>query len=398
MSHIAEQYAKDLGVRIGSPVISSHFYPLPEERYITFHTNDKKVPSRHYMHWDIVLDLLKGLLSPHNIKIVQTGGPDDPPYDACDRYTQGCSFKQMFYIINNSLLHLGMDSVPVHMASACDKKIVSLYSNIFPECSGPLWNKSNDTILISPDFNKYPPSFALNEQHPKRIDRILPERIAQAVLDLLDIDHMLDTYRTLNIGLHHASPIVEAIPESAPPPGFSPNGVVNLRCDYGVKEEILPLWLGHRSNLMISEAIPPVVLFNFKENISALTIFLGDPTINPQYLQTLNKLNLKFNLICKDADQLSDTRLRFFDWVVEEYKIKTKKDIDFASEICDNTYYQSRKILISNSTEYYSKAAWKAGIEKTEEPQPLIDDEHFWEELEHFHIYNYAKKKKDRNG
>ena len=103
-------------------------------------------------------------------------------------------------------------------------------------------------------------------------------------------------------------------------------------------------------------------------------------------------LNIKFNLICKDKSKLQDLRFKFFDWVVEEHVRFSKKDIDFDSEICDNTFYHSNKTLISEGKEYLSKAAWKAGVEKTSESQKLIDSDEFWEEIEHLNVYNYAKK------
>ena len=82
MSHIAEEYAKSLGVRIGKPVISEHFYPIVSDNYITFHTNDKKSPARHYDLWKIVFDLIGKKLSENNDDIVQVGGPDSPVYSS----------------------------------------------------------------------------------------------------------------------------------------------------------------------------------------------------------------------------------------------------------------------------------------------------------------------------
>tara|TARA_Y100000310_G_C20555880_1_gene750494 strand:- start:380 stop:1114 length:735 start_codon:yes stop_codon:yes gene_type:complete len=229
-----------------------------------------------------------------------------------------------------------------------------------------------------------------------RVDEIKPEEIGCAVLDLLDIKHELTQHQTLSIGKHYHSTILEVVPDSPPAAGFKSASVVNLRCDYSCDDETLPLWLQHKTNLMISRAIPDNILFHFRENIAGLTIFLGDDSITPKYLQTLNKFNLKFNLICRDKKRLSDLRLEFFDWEVEEYVKKLKKDIDFSSEICDNTYYHSNKTLISGGKKYCSKAAWKAGIKKTKDHQKIIDSDDFWEELGHLYIYNHAKKKKDR--
>ena len=69
--------------------------------------------------------------------------------------------------------------------------------------------------------------------------------------------------------------------------------------------------------------------------------------------------------------------MKFFDYTVEEYSPKTKKDLDFTEDVCDNTFYHSNKTLISKNKKYYSKAAWKMNIEQTDDHQKLIDSEEF---------------------
>ena len=74
-------------------------------------------------------------------------------------------------------------------------------------------------------------------------------------------------------------------------------------------------------------------------------------------------------------------------------KIHQKKDLDITEDICDNTFYHSKKTLISKNKKYNSKAAWKLNIEQTSEDQKIIDNDDFWEELQHMNIYNYAQDK-----
>ena len=38
MSHILEEYAKSLGVYISKPIISEHYFPICEEKYIELET------------------------------------------------------------------------------------------------------------------------------------------------------------------------------------------------------------------------------------------------------------------------------------------------------------------------------------------------------------------------
>lgn len=392
MSHLIEEYAKSLGVKIGKPILSSHFYPTLKDKYITFHTNNKKVPAKHYDHWKIVFDLIKDYLKKSGISVVQVGGQEDPFCDFCDQDTRGSSFKQMAYVIKNSLLHLGIDSLPMHIASAYDNNIVALFSNLYKENAAPVWNKSSKVKLFSPDFSIEKPTFSFNEQ-TKRVNEINPEKIATSVLDILGINHDLNDIETLNIGYHYHNKITEIIPNFIPKKEDYRQKLINLRCDYELMEESLSQWLTRKTNLMINKPVDLSTLNFFKENIAGLTIFLGEHEFNEEYFINLNKLNIGFNLISRHKDKLSDLRLEFFDYTVEEYVDYLKKDLDFSSKICDDTYYHSNKTLISNNKKYSSKAAWKQGFESTTEHQKIIDTDEFWEEFQHLNIYNYAKDK-----
>jgi len=392
MSHIAEEYAKSLGCKIGSPVLETHFLPVTSSKYITFHTNDKKVPAQHYDFWCVVFLLIKDKLKDEGVDIIQTGGGDDPPYLECDHSHLGCSFKQMAYVIKNAELHLGINSLPMHVASAFDKKMVVLFSNLYFQNAAPLWSSPGRCMHFSPDFSKIKPSFSLNEP-VKRINEIKPESIASSVLDLLKIKHDLSTYETLHLGSHYPNVLLEIVPDFIASPTYSPRSVINLRCDYGLLKDSLHRWLSYKSNVMTSRKIDIGLLASFKQNIAGVTLFLDEGDFDCTYLRTLNKLNIKFNLICRDKEKLSALRLEFFDWTVEEHNKPVKKDIDFESEICHNTFYHSNKTLISKGKEYLSKAAWVKGVEKTSKDQKVIDTPDFWEEIEHLNIYNYGKTK-----
>ena len=395
MSHICEEYAKSLGVKVGRPVLTDHFFPLAIDNYITIQTTGK-FDSRNYSFWDCVIPLIK--IRYPECKVVQVGGKEDPSCFHADINLLGVtSFKNLFYIIKGSRLHMGVDSVGVHVAAALDVPCVGIYSNMLPSQSGPLWHDKSDFSCISSNRNGLRPTYATSES-PKTINNIKPESIASSVLDLLGVDHDLDTYKTLHLGSHYPNEILEVIPNFHPSAEYNPNLVLNLRCDYDVLEASLPSWLSRKSNIMTASPINPSLLSAFRENIAGVTIFIDSGLINQDYLKTLTSLNIKFNLICKDRSKLQDLRFQFFDWVVEEHVKISKKDVDFGSEICNNTFYHSNKVLVSEGKNYLSKAAWKSGVEKTEEPQKLIDSEEFWEEIEHLNIYNYAKKEDAKLG
>ena len=45
MSHLAEEYAKSCGVKIGKPVLKPHYFPIVYDKYITIH-NDKNATKK----------------------------------------------------------------------------------------------------------------------------------------------------------------------------------------------------------------------------------------------------------------------------------------------------------------------------------------------------------------
>jgi hypothetical protein len=389
MSHLIEEYAKSLGVKIGMPVLADHFYPIPCEKYITFHTNSQKVQAKHYDHWDIVFNLLSKKLKDNGIYVVQVGGDEDPEVKFCDYDTRGATFKQMANIIKNGILHLGIDSVPMHMASFYDKKIVALFANLYPENANPIWNKKNKYKLFSPDFSEVKPGFTAVDPK-KRVNEIKPEDVSAATLDLLGINHNLNEYRTINIGKYHSNKIQEIVPNFLPDQNSFVDKLINLRFDYVESNDFIHHWLSRQCNVMFNKPIDISLINQYKENIHGMTIFLGDNDFDAEYFSYLTSMGLKFTLISRHTDKLPELRLKFFDHVIEHYKIYSKKDIDIKDDLCDNTYYHSNKTLISNNKKYNSKAAWKANIEKTSNAQKIIDNDDFWEELQHMNIYNYA--------
>ncbi len=114
-------------------------------------------------------------------------------------------------------------------------------------------------------------------------------------------------------------------------------------------------------------------------------------SFSEEYLNIFKQLNILTRLTCSDNKIISDVRLKFFDHTINEYKITDKKDLDFYKDICNNSFYYSNKMLMSKGKQYSSKAALENNIEYKEgDFQRVIDTDSFWEEVEHFNIYQYA--------
>jgi hypothetical protein len=193
MSHLIEEYAKNLGVKISEPIVNDHFFPITQCKYITL--NQAGVASKTYSHYDIVLSLLKPFLDRAGIKVIQIGG--DKKIEGTEA-ALNISFKQQAFVLSKSLVHMGCDGALAQVAS--NKKIptVTIYGNAFPANVKPFFSKSTINKSIQPNWDKKP-CFATED--PKRqIDTIKPEIIAQKVLDLLGIEKESIKFVTKNIG------------------------------------------------------------------------------------------------------------------------------------------------------------------------------------------------------
>ena len=143
---------------------------------------------------------------------MQNGTKDDPAIPNVDLDLRGqLNIKQAAYILKNSALHIGIDSLPVHIASFYDRPIIALYPNMYPAQSRPYWNRKNTPVLIEPHRNGLKPSYSTDE-NPKTVNMIFPEQIARAVLAHFNCDEGF-TQETLFIGPLYHQFAVELVPD-----------------------------------------------------------------------------------------------------------------------------------------------------------------------------------------
>lgn len=311
MSHLAEEYAKCCGVRIGKPVIKPHFFPVLVDRYITIH-NDKKIQAKEYDFWPQVIDLLKPHLG--DIKIIQIGSFGEERIKGTDVHLPTNSLKQCSYIIKNSLGHVGIDSVPVHIASALDKPVVGIYAHTYSSTCNPLWNKESKAITIESDRGGKRPSFAL-EENPKTINLIKPEKIAQSVLEVLGIDEEIKE-RTVFMGPRSMLECIEVIPSE--PTSFE-GGPVSVRMDLHHNEEILNQIIQFTPvEVTLNKPISSEILASKK--IQRLT-YEAD-SFDEEFVAVLTKFGINATLACSSSENLEKERTKYFNCLIH----RTKKD------------------------------------------------------------------------
>lgn len=383
MSHLIEEYAKTLGVKIGKPYLCEHFYPILEEKYITIHT-DKKIDSKNYEYFPQVLNLIKPILNQKGYKIYQIGGPEDPKLENVDGCFLNLNFKQSAYLIKRSKLHLGIDSLPIHIASMYDIPIVALYSHTYAANAYPYWSSKENAIMIESDKNGNKPSFSYQE-NPKTIRSIKPEKISQSVFDLLKIEEKIN-FNTLRIGNHYHIPFVEIVPNFRANLEDQKNKTLYIRADLHNDDQTIAFWCAnYKTKIIAANELPIPLIKQFAPNIEHIYFKIKDQSISNEYFELVKKCKVNFTICVDDEENLAQIRNYYFDFRVEFDSLKER----VAKTARQNGYFLTNKILISQGVLYPSEAHLNANKKLDMINEVMHDDDAFWKDAEHFYIYDF---------
>jgi len=378
MGHLLEEYAKNLGVKISTPISKDHFFPLTVTKYITISQIDSQ-ESKTYPHYELVINLLKPFLDRANIKVVQLGGKSQ--IRGAD-IALNLTFKQQSYIISNSLVHLGSDGILSHVASSKNIPTVNLFGNTFPSANRPIFSRSSLNVNLCPEWDKKP-CFADTDPN-KQINNIRAEVIAQSVLDFLKIEKEEIRFKTKHIGNAFLQSAVELIPTSFHPIRLPTNQLLLVRADYGIESNAFMEYCSkYKVAISSSQLIQPKVLEKIGANVSTLFVFLDsnwDQDIPPSYFQLIKNLNIELVFLLKDESKIFEARNRYFDIPVRPYNL----DKDAPCKVGKTTKFLSGLRLLEGTKEYLSYAHWKKGLDNNNQ---VLDTPEYWRELDHFYIY-----------
>jgi hypothetical protein len=394
--HILEAYATNACLKIDKPFIYEKYYPLDNDKFITLH-HCCKFDSRQYDHWDSVIRLLKPVLDKEGIDILQIGTDKEKPVQKCKNLLGKTEFNQLAYIIKRAMLHVGVDSFPVHLASGLNTKIVSLYSNMHPSHSKPYWSNDEDVVLIESDKEGDKPTYGANET-PKTINTVKPEEVAAAVCKLLDIDFSYD-YETIVTGQYFHIGIVEAVPEEIIKIGNMGGQSIYLRLD--IKEPNIKienktleaqLSVEGKYTIITRRTIPSSILKAHRKKIDTV-VYIVDENSSINFYNDIISCGIKCNIATEETgDKLDNIKFKFLDYPkLTAVEKKTQDDVkQLKDESIRDLFYQSNKFLIHKGKFYPSQAAFEAGSSCGEMDASVLhripDKSIFFKDLDHVRI------------
>jgi len=381
--HIQENYSLQLGQKINKPEVCEKYYPLPFKDYITFQPFSR--PIKNYDFYFEVLSLLVPILKKNNIEIVQVGGPNEVDIPDC-HHTQGkTSYGQLFYIIKNSKLHFGCDSIGQHAAGIYNIPVVTLISNNYKTSVSSYFSEPDKQIILEPIRQKgHKPVFAFDGD--KSINSIMPEKIAASVCSLLKLSFSFP-YSSVLFGNNYQNKIVEGVLDQVTE--VSRLGLNNLlvRMDLLFDENMLVRQLGIcPCSIITNRAINLSIVGAMRERIVEV-VYIIDDGHNPSFVEFLQKNNIKYTLISYQSD-IQKYKSYYMDLgIIHKQNISKPEALDKLK--MENLYYKTNKFTLSRGKIYPSEIAWHKDLpinSFNSEPQPIIDEEVFWKELSNFYI------------
>jgi hypothetical protein len=391
--HLLDLYSLSTGSKVGNPFIFDKPIPLAADKYIALQPFSK-YQSKSYDYWNEVTRILKPILDKYNISVVQVGGAGESQINHTINLSGQTNFNQLAYIIKNSLLHVGVDSVCCHIKSVFGGKIVALYSNNFISNVKPYWTSPEDCVLLEPDRGGDKPVFTAQEI-PKSINNISPELVASSICKLMGWEYDYP-YTSIYNGDIFIAPMLETA--MFDPINIEGLGISNIICrmDFNFNEDVLAKQLIIcPCSIVTNKPIKKDLLNRFKPRLKEVVYFIEENNHAFDFYDDVIKLGVPLRLISGlPSEVVNSFKIDYME--IGAIQAKPKVDIDSILSKCNcqfgDLYYNSSKFTIGKGGVIYpSRAAMLANLPVggvgNMNPAKVIDTQDFKDELLHFRLF-----------
>ncbi len=382
--HLVETYSLMSSSKIDKPFILEQYFPLPFEKYITFNS-ESKFPGKNFDYWQDSINFISPVLESKGIRILQVGGANEAQYSNVIDLRGKTTMSQLAYIIKNAMLHVGPDSFGVHIASTYDVPIVGLYSISPSSVSGPYFGTKSKQILFDAYLRQgngkasYQP-----QEHPKSINLIHPEEIANAIFKLLDLNIKVP-FETVYVGNKYSSSTIrEFIPIKATQIA-NPEFPIEIRMDLEFNEKVLTEQLSVSKGIILTDKrIDPNLLKQFKSQIVAFVYKITEND-DPNIIKEIRNIGFNITLVSSLTQESIDKKKINYYTVgnIEKFFEEKPETIESLKRDIDKLYFKSNKIVLSND-KFYAGNSMRLNNEDLKDEKSLykaIDCPEFWDEL-----------------
>lgn len=393
---LLESYAAICGVDIKkstAPDIYEVYFPAPN-KYITIQ-NSSGFESKNYDLWQDVIDYVKPVFDRNNIAILQLGDEKSPTLNGVLRLCGKTSMHQSNYLIRRALAHVGNDSCLNYLCAHSDTPLVSVYGPTDPRNHSPYYLPSKYKLFESHRFGSTA-SLSMHE-HPKTINLIKPEDIAEYIFTTLGFDNssecdFVKKHKTVYLGDFYLKQSYEYIPDHMIYEQFKCDHLI-IRADISYEPSCVMHALNRfKSSLVIKAGTDLEIISRMKKNIANISceVFLDT---DKKYIEDLKKIGCKTVFFSKDEQNIAQIRNNLFhNCIVELSKKDTKESFlkkadeyngkPVANQL-DSLFFKTNKIVLSKGAAFASIEHSRHNIQ-LKEYNNIIDTPSFYEEAEKF--------------
>ena len=356
------KYSLDCGVMPTKPQINTSFFPITFDKYIILESSSAE---SEYPHMDEISSYLSGILRKNSINILQLKFSEkDEDILGAKKY-QGLSLSQFNFLIENSMLVISNSRYTTECANCLETPSILITKKELLQKDNPKWYNENYKEFKLDSFG---------------------EQISSHALNTLGLNNPLDTIEPIYCGDLFKSKILEIIPNFHPEQINIRNENINLRADYHQDEKNIIEFIEHNKVNLITNKVPSTL--GPHKNLIQINLEVSLNTTEED-IEKIKKSCKNVFFFSRDSKQIQKIRLKFIDEIITLEKRIRKKDLDICDKICDNTYYKSSKIIISEGKNYTSLASKKKNIPLVRSSlEKVIDCDDFWDESEHFKLIN----------
>jgi hypothetical protein len=381
---LLDTYALATGSKIDKPYIYEKYFPLPFDKYITLQAQSK-YESKDYDYWQDVINLLAPICDKKGYRIIQVGGPNERMYQHVVDLRGRTEVGQLAYIINRSALHIGPDSLGIHIASAADVPLVGLYSVSQSTVSGPHFGSPEKQILFDGylRIRNKKPSYAPQE-YPKSINTIMPEEIVDAAFKLLGWEER-SPVKTIYIGTKYGPILVREFVPTAPLQITDPNAPVEIRMDIKFDEKVLEQQLNLCKGVVVTnKRIDKEVLKRSRRNLAAL-VYLIEADDDPKFIQDIKDIAVPIHFVSRlTSEEVEAKKIKYYEYgKITLIERETDAKIEELRKDLPNLFFRSNKIVLDDGKYYANESLRNAKLELESDfsYQEVIDSPEFWRDL-----------------
>lgn len=392
MSNLLQTYANFCGIKVTKrPKIIDSFYPIPDS-YITIHP-ESGMPSKDYDYYNEVISLVKPYLDKENIEIVQIGTEKDKILNGVIPFTGKTNISQCAYVVKNSKLHVGNDSVWAHVAGNFNIPLVELFGPTLSNVCAPSFKSK--FIAIESNRKGLKPTFTASED-PKTINYIRPEEVAKSILQLLEISNSINV-ESLYFGKNYNKEVIEIVPNHLINPALFKDIKPFIRLDYLFDQNNLAKILNTVPCIICtSHPLDPNLIAFYRDKIIQI-LYIIKEDYNLDFIKFLHQSTIDYRIICdQNILDINKVRLELFDYnPVIEIPSFDKSNLENSDKITEHTYVKTTKVLLSNGKPYLSKWHWinKIPMENENQIGNALEKELFWENANYYYLYNKDETK-----